>query len=287
MAIHTELVQFQATDGQVLHGLLFQPTEPRPPTDLALLLVHGVAMNFYTGPLPAFGQALAERGYHALCINTRGHDWISRGVPDWSSFIGASYETFEESGHDYDGALTYLAERGYRRYVLMGHSLGGVKSIMYQGSRQRPDVVGIVSCSSPRQYYSARVEEQPNFPQEMDEAEALIAAGRGDELLWRWASGARAVFTARTFENKYGRHEQNDLRPYAARLGCPLLAIAGSAEHPYFPSYASELAERAGPDRGELRIVEGANHFYDQHEQEVIDSITQWLARFGDAGETA
>jgi pimeloyl-ACP methyl ester carboxylesterase len=141
-------------------------------------------------------------------------------------------------------------------------------------------VVGVISCSSPRQYYAARVDEQPDFPKEMDEAEALIASGRGDELLWRRASGARALFTARTFENKYGRHEQNDLRRYAARLGCPLLAIAGSAEHPFFPSYARELVELAGPERGELRIIADANHFYDHHEQEVIDCIAQWLGRF-------
>jgi pimeloyl-ACP methyl ester carboxylesterase len=139
--------------------------------------------------------------------------------------------------------------------------------------------VGIISCSSPRQYYSARVEEQPNFPKEMDEAEALIAAGRGDELVWRWASGASALFTARTFENKYGRHERNDLRPFAARIGCPLLALAGGAEHPFFPSYARELAEAAGAGQSELRIIEGSDHFYSGHEQEVIEIIAGWLGR--------
>jgi predicted alpha/beta hydrolase len=149
MPIHTELVQFPCADGEVLHGLHFSPPDQKQ-TDLALLLVHGVAMNFYTGPLPAIGQALAERGYHGLCINNRGHDWIARGSPDWSSFHGATYERMEDSGLDFDGSLAYLAGRGHRRYVLIGHSLGGVKALMYQGERRRPDVVGVVSCSRDR-----------------------------------------------------------------------------------------------------------------------------------------
>ena len=37
----------------------------------------------------------------------------------------------------------------------------------------------------------------------------------------------------------------------------------------------------------DYRIVEGANHFYDQHEQEVIGNIAQWLGRFGGTGPTA
>ena len=41
-------------------------------------------------------------------------------------------------------------QRGYRRFILIGHSLGAIKSIIYQGTRQRADVVGIVSCSAPQ-----------------------------------------------------------------------------------------------------------------------------------------
>ena len=276
MTIHTQLLSFTTTDDETLHGLLFTPADKL--SDLALLFVHGVAMNFYLPPLAVFGQAIAERGYHGFVINTRGHDWINR-AGDLTAFGGATYETFEDSAMDLDGALECLNRQGYKRFILIGHSLGCIKSLMYQGSRRRRDVVGIVSCSCPKQFYSARAMEQPEFKQLMAQAEEMVAQGKGEEILWAPASGAMGMFCARTYVNKYGKHENNDVRPHAGRLGCPHLAIAGGAEHPFFPEYAKELAEASGAT-GTYRIVSGSNHFYDKHEPEVIEIITHWLEQF-------
>ena len=235
-------------------------------------------MNFYLPPLAVFGQAIAERGYHSFVINTRGHDWVNR-AGDLTAFGGATYETFEDSAMDLDGALECLTRQGYKRFILIGHSLGCIKSLMYQGSRRRRDVVGVVSCSCPKQFYSARAMEQPEFKRLMAQAEEMVAHGKGEEILWAPASGAMAMFCARTYVNKYGKHENNDVRPHAGRLGCPHLAIAGGAEHPFFPEYAKELAEASGAN-GTYRIVPGSNHFYDKHEPEVIEMITHWLEEF-------
>ncbi len=285
MAIHTELCSFPTEDRETLHGLLFTPASSPPspsPSTLhpppCLLLVHGVAMNFYLPPLPVLGQALAERGYHCLCMNTRGHDWIAR-AGDLTAFGGATYENLEDCLPDLDGALAYLGQRGYQRFVLVGHSLGSVKSLFYQGDRQRPDVAGVISLSCPRQFYAARAGEQgPSFVQRMVKAERLVASGRGEDLMSAPTSGAPGLFAARTFVSKYGRHERNDVRPHAARLGCPLLAIAGSRESGFFQGYARELAEAAGP-LGTSHIVDGADHFYVRREPALADLVAEWLTR--------
>jgi pimeloyl-ACP methyl ester carboxylesterase len=277
MSIRTQLVSFKTTDNERLHGLLFTP--PDKESDLALIMVHGVAMNFYLPPLPTLGQKLAEASYHCFVINTRGHDWIVR-AGNLTKFGGAAYETFEESLLDLDSAIDCMARHGYRRFILVGHSLGCVKSLIYQGTRQRADIVGVISCSCPKQFYSARAEEQPEFEALMARAERMIAEGNGDEFLWAQTSGALGIFTAKTYENKYGRHEKNDVRPHAARLGCPYLAIAGAAEHPFFPEYARALAEAAGAS-AICRIVPDSNHFYTNHEPEVAEIIAGWLAQFG------
>lgn len=277
MAIQTRLCEFTTADGETLHGLLFQPASGSQGSDLVLLLVHGTAMNFYIGPLPVFGQALAERGYHAFTMNTRGHDWIARAGKDLTAFGGATYENFDDCLLDLDAALESLRASGYRRFVLVGHSLGAVKSLFYQGTRQRKDVVGVISCSAPKLFYSARAADQPEFGELMARAERLVASGQDKEFLWAPSSGALGLFTACTYVSKYGRHEKDDVRPHAGRLGCRLLAIAGGAEHPYFPSYARELASAAGT-LGTCRIIEGSEHFYWGYEPAVIHVIAEWLA---------
>ncbi|MGZ8531608.1 MAG: alpha/beta fold hydrolase, partial [Candidatus Binatia bacterium] len=88
-----------------------------------------------------------------------------------------------------------------------------------------------------------------------------------------------ALFCAETFVNKYGKHENNDVRPHAGRLGCPHLTIAGGAEHSFFPEYAQELAQ-AGGGSASHKIVPGSDHFYHDHEAEVVEILADWLVQF-------
>lgn len=277
MTIETQLLNFKTGDDHTLHGLLFTPRDRK--SELALLLVHGVAMNFYLPPLATFGQALTEKGYHCFVINTRGHDWIHRAGGDLFDFCGATYEKFEDSAKDYDAALERLSQVGYKRFILLGHSLGCIKSLLYQGTRKRADVVGVISCSCPKQFYAARAAAQPEFAKMMEMAKTMVAEGKGKEFLWAMASGALALFSAETYVNKYGNHQNNDVRPHAGRLGCPHLAIAGGAEHPFFPEYAMELAQ-AGGAGAIYKIVPGSDHFYHGREAEVIDLLSEWLNQF-------
>ena len=276
MTIHTQLCTFKTADNERLHGLLFTP--PNEQSDLALVFIHGVAMNFYLPPFSVFGQKLAEHGHHCFVINTRGHDWISR-AGNLTKFGGSAYESLEDCLFDFDGALDYLHKQGYRRFVLVGHSLGAIKSIIYQGTRQRGDVVGIVSCSAPKQFYSERIVRQPAFRETIEKAESLVAEGRGEELLSIAVGATPGIFSARTHLDKYGKDDRNDCRPYAKRIGCPLLAIVGSAEPKFFHEYAQELVAAAGAN-SIYKLVDGGNHFYNRHTAEIVEIIYQWLAQF-------
>ena len=275
MNFQTESCTFKTADNERLHGALLTPE--KTPSDLALLFVHGVAMNFYLPPLFTFGKELASRGLHSFVINTRGHDWISR-AGNLTKFCGTSYESLEDCLPDLDGALDYLKQAGYRRMIFIGHSLGAIKSIIYQGTRRRPDVIGIVSCSAPRQFYSERVARQPRFRELIEKAEAMVAQGKGEELIPVGVGSTPGIFTARSHVNKYGRDDNNDCRPYAKHLGCPLLAIVGSAEPKFFWEYAQEIVAAAGPD-ATCRLVDGANHFYNRHTAKIVEIIYEWLAK--------
>ncbi len=107
MTFQTQLCTFKTDDNERLHGLLFTPENQQ--SDLALLFVHGVAMNFYLAPLFTFGQDLASRGFHSFVINTRGHDWISR-AGNLTKFGGSAYENLEDCLPDLDGALWIISK---------------------------------------------------------------------------------------------------------------------------------------------------------------------------------
>jgi pimeloyl-ACP methyl ester carboxylesterase len=277
MTVKTELCAFKTTDGETLHGLMLRG-EKNISEAIALVLIHGVAMNFYSGPLPVFGKAFAEQGYDSLCMNTRGHDWISR-AGDLTDFCGATYENLEDCLLDIDAAIDWLNLQGYKRCILIGHSLGAIKAIYYQGNRMRPEVIGVVSCSAPKQFYSARSIEQPGFKDRLLLAEEKLSSGKGEEFLWAPTSGAMGIFTARTYVSKYGRHENTDVRNQAERLGCCLLAIAGGAEGRFFRDYAKELAAAAEKSGSTLEVVPGSDHFYNEHASDVIAIISAWLLK--------
>src|SRR5262245_257243 len=278
MNCETEICTFKTVDNERLHGALLTLREIN--SDLGLLFVHGVAMNFYLPPLFIFGEQLAQRGFHSFVINTRGHDWISR-AGNLTKFGGSAYENLEDCMADLDGVLEFLKQRGYRRFVLIGHSLGAIKSIIYQGTRRRDDVKGIVSCSAPKQFYSERIARQPRFRELIEQAEKMGAEGRGEELMSIAVGATPGIFSARSHLNKYGKDDRNDCRPYAKKVGCPLLAIVGGAEPPFFHEYAQEIVEAAG--HGSVyRQIDGGNHFYNRHTAQIVDVIHQWLGQFAD-----
>ena len=278
MSYQTQIHTFKTADNERLHGALLTP--PDSASDLGLIFVHGVAMNFYLPPLFSFGQELAQRGYHCFVINTRGHDWIVR-AGNLQKFGGSAYENLADCVADLDAAIGFLKQRGYQRFILIGHSLGAIKSIIYQGTQQRGDIAGIVSCSAPKQFYSERVERQPKFRELIATAEQMVADGKSEELMMVPVGVNPGLFTARTHLDKYGKDDGNDCRPHAKNVGCPVLAIAGGAEPPFFHEYAKEIVAAAG-GQSMYQRVDGANHFYNRHTAEMVEVIARWLEIFRD-----
>mgnify|MGYP001197274265 CR=1 FL=1 len=278
MNYQTQIHTFKTADNERLHGALLTP--PHGASDLGLIFVHGVAMNFYLPPLFNFGQGLAQRGYHSFVINTRGHDWIAR-AGNLQKFGGSAYENLVDCVADLDAAIGFLTQRGYKRFILIGHSLGAIKSIIYQGTQRRGDIASIVSCSAPKQFYSERVERQPKFRELIATAEQMVADGKSEELMMVPVGVNPGLFTARTHLDKYGKDDGNDCRPHAKNVGCPILAIAGGAEPPFFHEYAKEIVAAAG-GQSKYQHVDGANHFYNRHTSEMVEVIAQWLEQFRD-----
>ena len=268
-----QLVTFQAADGVLLDGAWYRPQrEARPGT--AVLLVHGKARNFYTGPSRFLAPHIAGRGFAVLAINRRGHDVIY-SKPGLREPAGAAFEVFGDSQKDLLGAADWLAEQGYPRLALVGHSFGGIASTGF--AAEHPErVAALVLCSAAAggPAYLERVSKEwlagNGLPALLERARALRAAGRGEDLLlapkWWWAISARSALELNV----------PDLVESAARTACPILAIRGSLEA--VDAYPIERVEEAARGRVTTQIV-GGNHYYAGHEKAVGELVAEWLAK--------
>jgi pimeloyl-ACP methyl ester carboxylesterase len=237
--------------------------------DVTWLLVHGTGGNFYCGGvLQSFAEQIVQAGFAVARINTRGHDIIC-SLPGGSSSLGggAAFESLADCVKDLRSWIDELAGRGFRRVILVGHSLGGVKAIFSQAHDAHGDVVGIVGLSPPR-FCHAQWQSSPQataFREHFRRATELVQSGRGEELLlvqqplplWLTASG---------FLAKYGPHDAYDFVPLLPRLLCPTLLILGTESIHSSAAFASTPDEvqrgHASHPHVTLHLVPGANTGY-------------------------
>lgn len=105
----------QTPDGVRLRALAFGA--PQGPL---VLLLHGGGQTQHAWHLTA--KALAERGYYAVCPDARGH-----GESDWDPHGNYRLSDFRDDvGH-------WVVELGHRPAALIGASLGGFSSLLFEG----------------------------------------------------------------------------------------------------------------------------------------------------------
>ena len=147
---------------------------------------------------------------------------------------GAAYEIVQESRLDLAAWVGWLAEQGYGRIALMGHSLGAVKAI-YSLSHDDDGALAAVVCllaiSPPRLAYSqfCAGPRAAEFQTELAEAEGHLREGRGETLM-SVRFPLPYLVTAAGYVDKYGPAERYNLLKFASRVACPALYTFGSLE---------------------------------------------------------
>jgi pimeloyl-ACP methyl ester carboxylesterase len=242
----------------------------------AALLFHGNAMNFYTGPMRFLPPALTRIGLACLAFNRRGHDILSTGSSRVAE--GGAFQLAREGIEDNRIAARWLESRGFQAPVVVGHSNGGMLAVRHVADH--PETPALVLLSAHRGgrriiqdggksglMVGDRVEEFA------DSARAMVAAGRGRELLlmpgWWYAISAESFLDRLT--------ETPDTLELAPRIGCPTLYVRGDRE-PREQYPAEDFKARAGGPCT-VEIVPDCDHFYNGREESVRALVSSWLAR--------
>ena len=130
------------TDTVALEGAWYEP-EGRSTIGAALLL-HGNTMNFFTGAPRFLPPALTRLGLACLAFNRRGHDIL--GIRDSRAAEGAAFQTYAEAIDDNRIAAAWLAARGFREPVVIGHSNGGTLAVQHVAGHPRTPALVLLSA---------------------------------------------------------------------------------------------------------------------------------------------
>jgi pimeloyl-ACP methyl ester carboxylesterase len=283
-----DLVRVTTADGVRLDGALQLPAEPIGDADRsvdAALVIHGTGGSFYSSTLlEALAARLLELGIAVLAVNTRGHDLVSTAATaDGPRRQGAAYEDVGRCRQDIAAWLDWLAERKLNRVALVGHSSGAIKAVYSQASKPHVAVSRIVALSPPRLSYShfAASEKATEFLLLLAEAEALVAAGRGEQLM-DVRFPLPYLVTAAGFIDKYGRDERYNVLKLLPAVVAPTLVTLGGQE------VATNVAFRGMPEavaatmpsnqRLSVELIPDADHFYSGRRAELIATLERWLS---------
>lgn len=273
--MRTQLVTIE-TPTIPLDGAFHLPEDG--PVRGGVLLFHGNTMNFYTGAPRFLPPVLTAMGYACLAFNRRGHDILS--IRNSRATEGGAYQTTAQALEDNAIAADWMAAQGFPHPVVMGHSNGGFLAVKHV--LERPQTPALVLLSAHRGGSGEEIIQtlarsghlgQERAAEVLEEAKAMVAAGKGDQLLL--VPGWWYVISAQSYVDRLtSMYAILDLAP---QIKVPTLYIRGDDESPV--GYPAEVyAERAGGPC-EAQVLPGCDHFYNGVEPLVCDRVTDWLRR--------
>ena len=257
-----ELITLQTTDGLTHYGALYSPAAGAR-RDLAVALVHGMTGSFIGEIESALPPMLAGAGYACLTANNRGH-----------GFFGTATERFVGFLPDVGAAVDFIAERGFERIALVGHSRGGIKVAYYLARRDDPRIVALGLLSPADSVRSSALHNGPLLGGErwLSRVRGLVAEGRGDTILtcseWPYMLSAASLLDS---YNAQGDGVSENLRS----IRVPVFAACGEKELDWC-TVVARLREDPPPGYT-VHAIPRADHVYAGEEAELASRLIAWL----------
>ncbi len=276
-----ELITVQTSDGCYLDAAYWPAAGGSGRAD-ACVFTHGATGNAF-GPLQRrFGEALSGAGVATLSINSRGHDVVSNATRASGPMrAGTAFEDLDDAPKDIHAGIECLIGRGHQRIAVAGHSLGAVKSIFTQAAEPHAAVTALIALSPPRLAFEVQSSFGQEFLDILARAQALVEAGRPNELL-----NARlpipSYFGAAQYVKKYGHDSRYDIAAHLPHVTVPTFALFGEIECATMPQIrASAAAVTAiAANRPAIAVchIPGADHVYTGCIAAATTALSEWMA---------
>ena len=272
------LVRFEATDGAMLSGLLY---EPRRRTKSIVVWLHGTggASVFDSRRTNALAAEFLERGLAYFPFNNRGAHVVRRVG---GGLGGSAHELIKDCVHDIDGALRELRRRGYTDVTLAGHSTGANKVAVYDHYKPRNRVRRYVLLAGGDD--TGLLHEQlggRRVAALMAKARLMVKAGRADEL------APKQLLSWRAFLDMADPRGDYNVFPFAGvgrfrflrAIRKPSLYVYGQRDE-YIADIdaAMSMLSKNVAANGEIVVLSEADHGFGGREAELAELMTAWIA---------
>ena len=234
------------------------------------MYTHGVTSTVFRQTHVRVARGLQGAGYTVVAGNNRGTalatPLLQRAGP---RVLGGSwFERLEDAPKDISAWIAVAAARGATRIVLLGHSLGAIKAIIY-ASERRDGLAGVVLASPPLRAFA-----RPPEAETLARARRASDEGRQQELI---ELANPLTFGRTSAATLLSRAALGDPAPLLGQVGVPVLAIYGTEEA---DTGGQEDLDRmrqlvAGSFTGAM--IAGADHMYTGHEAEAAEIIGGWI----------
>ncbi len=290
-----ELVEVVTKDGLELRGFFADAK-----SDIAVLHSHGTAGDFYSHKfIEVEGLLLSKKKISFLSGNNRGHDSLTdirkrtkKGIEKVT--IGGGLEKFEDSLFDIGAWVDFLKNRGVKKIILQGHSLGPNKNIYYGYKTRDERIIGYILLS-PQNDAGLMKEilgEKKYFEVET-EIKELIKKGDSSKMLSPELS-LICPTSALTYSGYFIETGVGNLFPYhnpknpnwklTSSLKVPQLLIFGEKDPYIKPSTikAIEVFKSKVFDKNlfESKLIKNAFHSYVGQEDELSHIIYKWIEKY-------
>lgn len=266
-AVSTELIRLTTPDGAETAGLVHTPVGRAARGGVAL--IHGYASNFYSDSTGHLSRGLAERGFTTLAINMRDHD------------AGPKTTLFEENRWDVQAAVDELTRRGVAPLAIVGSSLGTNRVLYYLAETRDPRIRALVLVAGPGNAFewNVRVFGRERATATLEEAQRLQAAGRGKELmLVDLGPLGKALYSADHLVSLRGPQTKSDPFRNIAQVTVPILLVYGTGDRLVDLEVGRRLKAAARQAaRADLLEIEGADHVFSKHQDELASIVERWL----------
>ena len=291
-----ELINFMATDGVNLEGILYKASSNI--SEKIILSVHGMTSNCFKKRDIEIAKKANEKGIDYFAFNNRGSEIVkyiekeTEGQPA-KELAGTAYEDVLEGYEDIVGAIIKLKELGYKNIYLQGHSLGCTKIVYTYNELINNDeteilenIKGVILLSLVDIPMALKVYLRDNFKQYLDYAEKLEHENKIYEMMPR-ESFIHPIsvksFLRYARDNKdidFANYGKDNKLEKLNNIQVPLFMRWGN-DNEMIIQQADELSTMVNNiitnENKNIDYIDGANHSYTGKEKELAEQIVEFV----------